>query len=378
MNQSPQAQVQEVAFSVLSLDGGGVKGLSSLLILRGVMVKVIGHDKEPIYPWKYFKIICGTSTGGLIALMLGRLRMSIDEAIAAYEKLGEEIFSPKKWWWKEGRYKATNLERAVKRIVGESQSRGETREDGECGEAKDSILKRMLSGNGKKQRMQDEENEKKGEGVMMLDGREDACMTFVCTMTTAVLSGPSHLRTYAAYANATSNCKIWEAARATSAAPYFFKPIVIKELGCDITYIDGGLGCNNPTRQLIKEMNDLHLSDQPACILSIGTGYGKTISINKAGAIPKLQLLGVSTALRNIATDCQVVHQELADDFYRGIRAGVYVRLNVEQGMQRIGLQEWKMFDEIRYITAEYLRGYNVKAQLDILQQYIRKRPECQ
>jgi len=43
-----------------------------------------------------------------------------------------------------------------------------------------------------------------------------------------------------------SNCKIWEAARATSAAPNFFKRI---EIGRAQPYIDGGLGRNNRDRR---------------------------------------------------------------------------------------------------------------------------------
>jgi hypothetical protein len=55
----------------------------------------------------------------LIAIMLGRLRMSVDDAIQAYLRLSEGIFSEKKWWWKEGRFKASSLERAINVIVGE-------------------------------------------------------------------------------------------------------------------------------------------------------------------------------------------------------------------------------------------------------------------
>lgn len=62
---------------ILSLDGGGVRGLSSLIVLQEVMTKVQlqGNLDEVPYPCAYFDLICGTSTGGLIALMLGRLRM---------------------------------------------------------------------------------------------------------------------------------------------------------------------------------------------------------------------------------------------------------------------------------------------------------------
>jgi hypothetical protein len=45
--------------------------------------------------------------------------MSVDDAIQAYLRLSEGIFSEKKWWWKEGRFKASSLERAINVIVGE-------------------------------------------------------------------------------------------------------------------------------------------------------------------------------------------------------------------------------------------------------------------
>jgi patatin-like phospholipase/acyl hydrolase len=62
---------------VLTLDGGGVRGMSSLLILRELM-ESIGHKLGLAHipkPCDYFDLIGGTSTGGLIAIMLGLLRM---------------------------------------------------------------------------------------------------------------------------------------------------------------------------------------------------------------------------------------------------------------------------------------------------------------
>lgn len=68
---------------ILSLDGGGVRGISSLYILKEVMAQVAREYKAENpnapeilpRPCEFFDLICGTSTGGLIALMLGRLRM---------------------------------------------------------------------------------------------------------------------------------------------------------------------------------------------------------------------------------------------------------------------------------------------------------------
>jgi patatin-like phospholipase/acyl hydrolase len=70
---------------ILSLDGGGVRGISSLYILKELMAQVarqyrVEHPQDSKLsprPCEYFDLICGTSTGGLIALMLGRLRMVI-------------------------------------------------------------------------------------------------------------------------------------------------------------------------------------------------------------------------------------------------------------------------------------------------------------
>jgi patatin-like phospholipase/acyl hydrolase len=63
---------------VLSIDGGGVRGLSALIILQQIMAEVGRQrgmvDPAPL-PCEYFDLIGGTNTGGLIALMLGRLRM---------------------------------------------------------------------------------------------------------------------------------------------------------------------------------------------------------------------------------------------------------------------------------------------------------------
>ncbi|KAG9241081.1 hypothetical protein BJ878DRAFT_570482 [Calycina marina] len=67
-------------------------------------------------------MIGGTSTGGLIAIMLGRLRMSIDDCIDAYLYLSDRIFQKKRHRVTvkgdiQGRFDSDELVRAVKEVV---------------------------------------------------------------------------------------------------------------------------------------------------------------------------------------------------------------------------------------------------------------------
>ena len=119
---------------ILSLDGGGIKGYTLLLILKRILqsMKVeakkegIDLDEEP-RPCDVFDLIVGTSTGGLIAIMLGRLHMTIDECIEQYEILGKRVFGKPRWEGKVGRvvkgtfnlpsYDTRQLQEAVRSVL---------------------------------------------------------------------------------------------------------------------------------------------------------------------------------------------------------------------------------------------------------------------
>ena len=65
------------------------------------------------------------------------------------------------------------------------------------------------------------------------------------------------------------NIKIWEAARATSAAPFYFKPATVD----GVSLLDGGLQANNPLGWLWNEvLNVFGAARDTSCFLSIGTG----------------------------------------------------------------------------------------------------------
>lgn len=74
-------------FKILSIDGGGIKGLYSAIVLS-VFEKNFGKISD------HFDLICGTSTGGIIALGLAAGK-SADEIVKFYIDYGADIFPPK-------------------------------------------------------------------------------------------------------------------------------------------------------------------------------------------------------------------------------------------------------------------------------------------
>jgi len=116
---------------ILCLDGGGIKGYTSLLILQRILriVASVGELSKVPQPWELFDLIVGTSTGGLIAIMLGRLHMDIEACIHQYERVGWAAFSEKPLGGQMGRifsgmtscpfYDVEVLQGAVKRVLGD-------------------------------------------------------------------------------------------------------------------------------------------------------------------------------------------------------------------------------------------------------------------
>ena len=72
---------------ILSLDGGGMKGMATVRLLREIEACTDRKIHE------LFDLIVGTSTGGLLAVALGLKRFSLDECEHMYKVLGQRVFS---------------------------------------------------------------------------------------------------------------------------------------------------------------------------------------------------------------------------------------------------------------------------------------------
>ncbi|EKM81516.1 hypothetical protein AGABI1DRAFT_83008 [Agaricus bisporus var. burnettii JB137-S8] len=273
-------------------------------------------------PCDYFDLIGGTSTGGIIALMLGRLRMDVDTAIKNYDDLAKQVFSAMKLWG-DGKFKATTLEAAMKSVV------------------------KTVTGD--------------SESPLLEGDQAGVCRTFVCAKNAHNMDIPVLFRTYQS-GETHSNCKIWEAARATSAAPTFFKRAII---GRNQPFIDGGLGRNNPSQVVLEEANVLFGARQIGCLVSIGTGQAGVNKIKKPGLLQQILPTDVIDALKRITTDCESTHQAMLRRFAN--LPNIYFRLNVDQGMQGIELSEWEKLSNVEAHTMQYMRKEEVVGKLVLL-----------
>lgn len=79
-------------FKILCIDGGGIKGLYSATVLS------VFEETYKTSCSDHFDLICGTSTGGIIALAIS-LKIPMNEAVCFYQKYGPDIFSQKKKIW---------------------------------------------------------------------------------------------------------------------------------------------------------------------------------------------------------------------------------------------------------------------------------------
>ncbi|KAA8909288.1 acyl transferase/acyl hydrolase/lysophospholipase [Sphaerosporella brunnea] len=392
---APPAKRRKVR--ILSLDGGGIRGYSTLVILGELMHQIYvteNNGRAPQSPadlprpCDYFDLIGGNGTGGLIALMLGRMRMDVESCKQYYVSLTRFVFITDKTLlgmpYGKTLFKASRLEEAIKHCVRES-----TRFDSDkivphspppAGEGEKLVHRRSDSWRRRRSGSSGGTEERGRTGrprrnignpdAPLVDTREGACKTFV----TAMLEGsrknapPVLLRSYPSPAESMPSYKttIWQAGRATCATAAAFKSITIDQL----TFLDEGGGMYNPAFQVLDEA---HLHEFPDCdiaaFVSVGTGKrppAATAREEKREWWESVAFEGFAEAKRRLLRridDCERVHRELVDGLDGGrpklAQGGVatqdYYRFNVEVGVGEFGMNEWNRLSEVATGTRRYL-----------------------
>jgi uncharacterized protein len=235
-------------FQILSLDGGGIKGLFSAAVLARI------EEDLSVQVTDHFDLITGTSTGGIIALGLG-LGMRPKEIVDFYVEHGPQIFRQTSFWtsfcWLLRRkYPQLPLRRAVQ----------------QCFEEK-----------------------------LLLDSTKRLIITSYSLDKDEVylFKTPHHPRL-------TRDWKVpaWKVALATSAAPTFFPPCEDVD---HLRLIDGGVWANNPSLVgIVEAVSMLNVPLQSISLLSLGTtnGLANKPTVLNRGGLWQWRTAGIDAALR--------------------------------------------------------------------------------
>lgn len=99
-------------FSVLSIDGGGIRGVFAATYLAELESE-LARTGKPSRLCEHFDLICGTSTGGIIALGLG-LGIPAKTLAELYTKNAKTIFHWFRFGWISAKHGRRKLERLVR------------------------------------------------------------------------------------------------------------------------------------------------------------------------------------------------------------------------------------------------------------------------
>ncbi len=187
-----------------------------------------------------------------------------------------------------------------------------------------------------------------------MDRNPDSPAVFVCAVE-GVNSDAVVIRSYKSkeFDDLYGVCKIWEAARATSAASTFFDPIKI----ADRMYVDGALKYNNPIEKVDEESQELW-PGQDRLIVSIGTGSAPGPDVTG-------DLKSLVDALKKIVTETEDTSNAFRKRNRDMISADRLFRFNVIHGLAEVGLAEHEAVGKIAAHTATYLKKFDTARDIE-------------
>ncbi len=233
---------------ILSLDGGGIRGALTLGYLKKIETLLREKENNPnLLLCDYFDLIGGTSTGSIIASALA-IGKTVDEIKDLYMTLGGKIFGEKRDWWKpwetwkflKAGYDHRALVENLRSIFGDIRLGGPEIRTGLCIVAK----------------------------------RADTNSVW------PLINHPNG-KFYNSDLGKNKDIHLWQAVRASSAAPTYFAPQMIDVGdGQRAAFVDGGVSmANNPALTLLMVATlkgfPFHwaMGEDNLTIVSVGTGY---------------------------------------------------------------------------------------------------------
>ncbi|ORX97951.1 acyl transferase/acyl hydrolase/lysophospholipase [Clohesyomyces aquaticus] len=314
---------------LLSLDGDGIRGLSTILLVESLINAICTKIGRRVDPFQIFDLIGGTSTGGTLAIMLGRLRMRPHRARDAYVDLVKTMYVDKVGFFMSLDPHAPPIPNDSKDLEGKAK----TLVGHELGDPND----------------------------FFFDQRRDSTNVFVISTQTEIgVNRPALIRSYPTRRMAgpelDPDLTIWEAIKACIAAPRYIDPQgqTFRRAVIEPGLVDYGTLKNNPIRDLFYECRKLYsYANDTMIVVSIGTGIG-------------LDRMVESNEMANSVEDRQGEAQMAGDKFENDMRDLIgngwlkYFRFNVPD-LEDVRLEEWKEVENLKAKTSAYLSQEDVR-----------------
>jgi uncharacterized protein len=204
---------------ILTLDGGGIRGVFSLAILLRMQELLRAHTGSPnLVLADHFDFFAGTSTGAIIATCLC-WGMSVEEVLGFYTEHGKTIFTSAPWY------------RPFKRFL---KSRYEAKPLSE-------LLQRTFS----------EDDDGKVPALLNTKRLKALLLVVVRNHTTGsawpITNNPEAMYNRPNLPDCNLNVPLWKLVRASTAAPVYFDPEVITLGQSTQVFVDGSITpYNNP------------------------------------------------------------------------------------------------------------------------------------
>ncbi|KAI8710253.1 PNPLA domain-containing protein [Fusarium sp. LHS14.1] len=248
---------------VLSIDGGGIRGAAPIGFLKTIQ-DAIGIPHYDVQ--RNFDIMFGTSSGGLSVISLDILGWSVDDCMSHLKRFAGKAFDTR----------GSHILRLLSRIpVISSVTRLFCFIYTVLVDRKypaDGLEELLMNTYGRERSITDVSaaTEMGSQvGITLTNARDGS--VYIATNYNGVGRRPCNLD----YGHLSSDdghqqVKWWEVLRCATAAPFYFKPRRIGDLG---TFQDGGLAFNNPASIAIREAIALSPdAAEPSIVVSLGTG----------------------------------------------------------------------------------------------------------
>ena len=179
------------------------------------------------------------------------------------------------------------------------------------------------------------------------------------------MSSPILFRSWTPSVNPTYNPTVVEACRATTADMPIFASIKIGKPPLKETFVGGSIRCNNPVKFVLEESKSAFPNEIISCVVSIGAGLKDVVGL----ATPNSATARLFDVFKEIATDCEPTSEDTEKQFTDN--EGAYFRLNVDRGLQGVGLTQWEKMSAVKAHTLQYLKLYNIDQKVAQLVQML-------